>query len=158
MNWLQKISGSPYNGTLYHGTNKTFESFDISFAGARDWGDFGIGFYFSTSPELAISYSYDAAKKSGGEPVIHVIKTNLKNVATFEELMEVIRSVGAPEEKDLTPGMAQTRSEAQSRGITERMLELGFDGAMVGQQMVVYDRASLNIIRSVSPDEARYLP
>lgn len=159
MNWLQKIGGNPYNGTLYHGTNKSFTSFDISFAGARDWGDFGIGFYLSTSPGLAISYAHDAVKNNGGgEPIIYVIRTNLKNMATFDELMEVVRSFGFPKDKELTPGEKQTRPEVDSKSITARMVELGFDGARVGVQVVVYDGSLLNIVRTVSPERAGYLP
>lgn len=158
---IQKVSSGPYSGgSLYHGTNKNFESFDLTFAGVRDWGDFGVGVYLSTRSTLAISYAYDAAKKNGGEPVVCVVKANLSNMGSFEELMEAIRSIKVPLDEDFPqhPVGGQPRSIADSQEITEFMTSRGFDSAMVGQQVVVYDPSLLSITKVVSADEARWLP
>lgn len=163
MNWLQKTTAGPYSGgNLYHGTNKTFDSFDISFAGARDWGDYGVGVYLGTTPGLAISYAHEAVKNNGGGvPVVYVVRANLTNVANFDELMEGIRSVGVPEQKDPSQfrddGM-QSRPEDDSRGITEFMISRGFDAAKVGTEVCVYDPSLLSITRVVSVEEAWRLP
>jgi len=160
MNWLQKTSSGPYTRTLYHGTNKSFNSFDISFSGIRDYGDFGIGIYLTPSSTLAIMYADDAVNNNGGEPIIHVVKSNLQNVATTEELMEVIHSIEIPENKDLSDNK-QSRSELDSKSITKRMLDLGFDGAIARGdrgEVVIYNSSALEIIRSLSPEEASFLP
>lgn len=167
--WLRRVAAKdaveasgPYTGgSLYHGTNKNFGSFDLSFAGARDWGDFGVGIYLSTRATLAISYAYEAVKNNGGgEPVVYVIKANLSNVASFEELMEAIRSIEVPLNEDFPahPTGGQPRSEADSRAITQYMTSHGFDSAMVGQQVVVYDPSLLSVTRVVSVEDARWLP
>jgi len=158
MNWIQKISNDLY--TLYHGTNKIFDSFDLSFAGARDWGDFGVGIYLSTRSSLACDYAWESVKHNGGNPVVYVIKANLSNVANFNELMKGIRSVGAPEEKDVSYMQSglQTRPEIDSRAITEFMINHGFDSARVGEQVVVYDPSLLSIDRVISAEEAQLLP
>lgn len=164
--WLHrvalKVSSGPYSGgSLYHGTNKTFDSFDLSFAGARDWGDFGVGIYLSNRATLAISYAHEAVKNNGGgEPVIYVVKANLSNVASFEELMEAIRSIEAPLNEDFPahPAGGQPRSEADSRTITEYMINRGFDAAQVGVQVVVYNPSLLSVTRVVSAEDAQWLP
>lgn len=163
--WLrrvtQKVSSGPYSeGSLYHGTNKTFDSFDLSFAGARDWGDFGVGIYLSSRSSLAISYAHEAVKNGGGEPIIYVIKANLSNVASFDELMEAIRSIEVPLNEDFPahPAGGQPRSEADSRTITQYMTSHGFDAAMVGQQVVVYDPSLLSVTRVLSAEDAQWLP
>ncbi len=173
MNWLQKtaspvsqsglkISSGPYSGgSLYHGTNKTFDSFDMSFAGARDWGDFGVGIYLSNRSSLAITYAHEAVKNNGGgEPVIYVVKPNLSNVASFDELMEAIQSIEASPNEDYPayPAGGQPRSEVDSRTITQYMTSRGFDSAMVGQQVVVYDPSLLTVTRVLPAEDAWWLP
>lgn len=161
MSWLTRISSGPHTGgSLYHGTNKTFDSFDLDFVGTRDWGDFGVGVYLSTRSTLAITYANEAVKHGGGEPVIYVIRANLSNVASFDELMEGIRSVQVPEKKDTTrmPSGLQTRPEADSRAITQYMMSRGFDSAQVGQEMVVYDPSLLSITRVIPAEQAKWLP
>lgn len=166
MNWLQKsiekFSAGPYlGGSLYHGTNSKFDSFDLSFAGSRDWGDYGVGVYLGTTPRLAISYAHEAVKNNGGVPVVCVVQANLTNIANFDELMEGIRSVGVPQQKDTSQfrddGM-QSRPEADSRGITEFMTSRGFDAARVNTEVCVYDPSKLSIVRVVSIEEAQWLP
>jgi len=152
MNWLQKQAGSSYQGTLYHGSNKSFDSIDLYFAGLRDWGDYGLGVYLSTTSGLAKMYAEAATQRNGGKQTIHVVKANLRNVASFDELMEGIRS-NSPLEKEILPGEPQTRPEADSRGITKHMMEMGFDSAMVGKQVVVYDLSCLEIVKQLSPEE-----
>lgn len=158
-----KVSSGPYlGGSLYHGTNKKFDSFDISFAGARDWGDYGVGVYLGTTPGLAVSYAHEAVKNNGGGvPVVCVVRANLTNVANFDELMEGIRSVGVPQQKDTSQfrddGM-QSRPEGDSRGITEFMTSRGFDAVRVGTEVCVYDPSKLSITRVVSVEEAQWLP
>jgi len=156
-----KLSAGPHTGgSLFHGTNKKFDSFNISFAGARDWGDYGVGVYLSTTPGLAVSYAYEAVKNNGGgEPVVYMVQANLSNIANYDELMEGIRSVGVPENKDPSifrdDGM-QSRPEGDSRGITEFMTSRGFDSAMVGRQVVVYDPSLLTVIRVLPAAEAEW--
>jgi len=163
MNWLCRITSGVYQGgSLYHGTNKRFDSFDLNFAGARDWGDFGIGIYLSSSSNLATVYAHEAVKNNGGgEPVVCIVKANLSNIASFDELMDCINSIEVPIEKDLTniksDGL-QSRPEIDSRKITECMISRGFDSAQVGQQFVVYDSSLLSITRVVSTEEAQWLP
>ncbi len=154
MNWLKKISGTPYRGTLYHGSSSEFEQFDLSFAGQRDWGDYGVGVYLSAdSSGLAREYAQEAVKQRGGNPLIYVVKANLSNVANFDELMEGIRSCSVPEDKVNTPGEPQTRPECDSRAITEFMTSRGFDAARVGNEVVVYDSALLEVVKVVSPED-----
>lgn len=53
---LAGIQTSPM--IAYHGTNKDFETFDVSFAGSySDPGDYGRGIYFDTDKEWAATYS-----------------------------------------------------------------------------------------------------
>ena len=162
VNPAEKLSSGPYSGgSLYHGTNKTFGSFDLSFAGARDWGDFGVGIYLSNRSSLAISYAHEAVKKNGGgEPVVYVIKANLSNVASFDELMEAIRSIETPLNEDFPahPAGGQPRSEIDSRTITDYMTSRGFDSAMVGEQFVVYDPSLLSVTRVLPTEDAWWLP
>ncbi len=161
MNWLQKISGQSYNGTLYHGSNKEFGAFDLSFAGARDWGDYGVGIYASLNPNVAILYARDAAKYGGGEPVVYKVSARLQNVATYDELIEAMRSVNVPEEKDVAvtgPSGLQSRPELDSRSITRRMIDNGFDAARVNAEFVIYEPSALKIERIVSMEDAQFLP
>ncbi len=162
INSIEKLSSGPYSGgSLYHGTNKNFGSFDLSFAGARDWGDFGIGVYLSSRSSLAISYAHEAVKNNGGgEPVVYVIKANLSNVASFDELMEAIRSIETPLNEDFPahPAGGQPRSKADSRTITQYMTSRGFDSAMVGEQVVVYDPSLLSVTRVLPAKDAWWLP
>lgn len=157
-NWFTKVASVEL---MYHGTNRTFDSFDVSFAGARDWGDYGVGIYLSNRVGLAITYAHEAVKNNGGgDPVVYVVKANLSNVASFDELMEGIRSVGAPEDKDTTiqESGKQSRPEADSRNITAYMVSRGFDAARVGMQVVVYDPSLLSITRVLPAAEAGWLP
>ncbi len=162
MNWLQKLSSGPYNQILWHGTNKQFDSFDLSFAGARDWGDFGVGVYLSDRASLAVMYAEEAVKNNGGgEPVVYKIQANLTNVADYDELMEVVRTVGSPENKDTSiigPSGLQSRPEVDSRAITQQMVEKGFDAARIGIQFVVYDPSLLKVVRVLSTEDASYMP
>lgn len=56
---LQELAGVKTEPiTAYHGTNKDFDKFDISFAGTTsDPGDYGEGIYFDTDKGWAASYS-----------------------------------------------------------------------------------------------------
>ena len=124
-----KLIAQGYPVTLYHGTNKTFDSFDLMFSGERDWGDWGLGVYLSPKPGLAVMYAEEAAK-AGGEAVVYVVEANLSNTAEFHELLESILAVEAPEEKDTTvTDGKQTRPETDSRAIAEHMIGRGFDSA-----------------------------
>ena len=164
MNWFIKISGTPYNtgsmGSLYHGSNKILGKFDLSFSGARDWGDYGLGVYLSPSSGLAKMYAEEAVKADGGTPVIHVVKADLKNMATEEELFETIRELNIPVDKDtkINEEGKQTRPEIDSRSIASRMQEKGFDSAKVRTEIVVYDPEVLTIVRNVPADKAYLLP
>ena len=150
MNWLKTASSM----TVYHGSNKKFNAFDLSFAGARDWGDWGIGIYCSTSPTLAEIYAEEAVQKGGGKPYLYKVRANLRNIATEEVLYETIESVGLPINKVVIPGEPQTRPEMDSRQITEKMLELGFDAALRRSgEMVVYDPSALKIVDMVDSSE-----
>lgn len=133
--------------TVYHGSNKRFDAFDLSFAGVRDWGDWGIGIYCSTHPYMAEIYAYEAVQKNGGEPLLYKVKADLRNFATEDVLHETLESVGLPIEKILVPGEPQTRPEMDSRQITKKMLELGFDATLrMSGEMVVYNPSSLQIM------------
>jgi ADP-Ribosyltransferase in polyvalent proteins len=143
--------------TLYHGTNKTFDSFDLTFAGKRDWGDWGLGVYLSPKPLLAAMYAEEAVKSAGGEAVVYMVKANLSNTTDDHELLESIQAIGIPEEKDTTvTDGRQTRPETDSKAIAEHMIGRGFDSAKArsGSEIVVYDTSKLSIKEEISLEEA----
>ncbi len=146
------IEGLPYS-SLYHGTNKKLDRFDLLYAGTRDWGDYGVGVYLSSSPELAAMYADDAVVKGGGEPWVHVVKSNLRNIASFDDLTTVCKEVTGHE---YCP--PHGRDEEEAREITRRMMAKGFDSVQIDKQFVVYDPSLLKITRVVDPKAASYLP
>ena len=147
------VEGLPEYGSLYHGSNKKLERFDLGFAGTRDWGDYGVGVYLSSSPGLARMYAQDAATKGGGDPWIHVVKSNLKATATFDDLSATCKEVTG---KSYCP--PHGRAEDEAREITKRMLDQGFDSVRVDNQFVVYDPTLLTVTRVVDVEAASYLP
>ena len=71
---LQELAGVDNSTIAYHGTNKGFDKFDVSFAGeSNDPGDYGEGIYFDTNKGWAAAYSN---KEIG---TIIKVKINLTN-------------------------------------------------------------------------------
>lgn len=50
---------------VYHGTNKSFEVFDIKRVGQRDFGFFGDGIYFTADRDEALNYAESAVEDRG---------------------------------------------------------------------------------------------
>jgi hypothetical protein len=143
---------------LYRGT---VEGADLQSTG-RDYGDWGLGVYLATSPTVAISYAYAAAKKTGKKPIILVIEHTLKNPANFDDeefKKSFFDSIGVPAEKAITPGMAQSRPQQDSQKITQELMKLGYDSAVArhGSEVVAFDPSQLKIIEQRTPEEAGYL-
>ena len=61
--------------TVYHATDKDFETFDLSKVGARDAGYFGEGAYFTDKKDTAIEYGEDF----GDEAIIKEANLSFKN-------------------------------------------------------------------------------
>jgi len=58
-NFIKESLDTQFPIVAYHGTNKDFDKFDISFANTTsDPGDYGEGIYFDTDKEWAASYSH----------------------------------------------------------------------------------------------------
>jgi len=158
MSWLQKIAQI---GTLYHGTNKKFDSFDLSFAGQRDWGDAGVGVYLSPSSRLAQSYAYDAVQQNGGEPVIYVVHNSLKNIANEDDIRRCVDSLNIPFDKDTTVVDGRvSRPQVDSEAITRCMVDNGFDAARLRGprgEVCVYNISLLKIVKVVPAEDITLL-
>ena len=72
------VSTSFDEGTVFHGTNKDFSSFDIKNMADPD-AKYGPGAYFTENLSIAKSYTTKAAKL-GDNPVVKRAKLDLKNV------------------------------------------------------------------------------
>jgi|6_EtaG_2_1085325.scaffolds.fasta_scaffold06269_8 GNAT superfamily N-acetyltransferase len=146
MNWYKQSSVR-----LLHGTSSEFEQFDLSFAGERDWGDFGLGVYLTRSDGVARSYADDAVKAKGGVPVIYEVEADVYNVANMDdpEIWSIIsEKTGIIQEKVLIPGEKQSRPEQDSKVISEVLVSMGYDAAKGrnGYEWVVFDPSKIRIV------------
>jgi hypothetical protein len=137
---------------LLHGTAAEFGSFDLSFSGQRDYGDFGYGVYLTPSESMASSYATEAAQKTGGTPVILEVRVTALNFADLDDpsvWAGIEEATGAPKDKELTPGEPQTRPVEDSKAITEFLVSSGFDGAFGRgkNEVVVFDPSLLEVVR-----------
>lgn len=153
MNWLTKISSI----RLLHGTSSSFDEFDLSHVGQRDFGDFGYGIYLTKKDGLAKAYAYESAKASGGEPVVLEVIADVTSMADFDdpELFNALTNeTGVPAEKELFPGQKQTRPKADSLAIRDFLISRGFDG-VYGRgrsEVVIFDSSKLRIVRKFNAD------
>lgn len=65
--------------TAFHGTNQSFDKFDLGKSGGFDSGKLGRGVYLTTSRRWAQSYADAAHKRSGGEPNVMEVEASMKN-------------------------------------------------------------------------------
>ena len=148
-NWYRvKIAGKQ----LLHGTSSEFEEFDLSHAGRRDWGDYGVGVYLTINDTMAKSYAQESAQANGGHPVVYLVDADVSNLAPMDdpELLETVsRETGAPFPKTLTPGEKQTRPQVESQSIRDFLIEAGYDGVIVsnGWECVVFDPSKIKILK-----------
>jgi hypothetical protein len=147
--------------TLYHGTAGDFDSFDLSFAGERDYGDYGIGVYLSPSATLARMYAYNASKRRSQPPLILKVEHHLQRTANFDDpefQKQVAAETGAPFPKKLSAGGKQTRPKEESEAITRYLVSQGYDSATAygGKEIVAYDPSKLQIVDKADPERASY--
>ena len=145
----------------YHGTSGDFTEFELSEAGARDFGDFGLGIYLTPSSVLARTYAYASAKKTGREPKVLVVNVRVRKTADVDDpdlQKRIADATGAPFPKRLTGG-PQTRPRSEATAITRFLQSGGYDSALGrgGKELVVFDPHLLSIERSVPAEEAGYL-
>jgi len=152
------------SGRYYHGTASNFDKFDLDKAGARDYGDFGVGVYLTPSGHLAGMYAYDAAKKTGGEPVVLQVRVRAHKTADFDDVelqKQVAQALGIPfPEKALNTGLGkQTRPASEAKAITQYMQSLGYDSGLArnGKELVVYDSHDISIEEVHPAADAKYL-
>jgi len=122
---------------LYHGTTEAFDKFDVDRAGKRDSGNMGRGIYLSTDSDIAMRYAEDNAKR-GGKPVVLEVEHRLKNVADFNEHINRLMQLGV----NFPP---QAEDPKRSAKLTNYFTEKGFDAAISGHEVVVFDVEKLNI-------------
>jgi len=163
MQFRQWLCENEFTGRriIYHGTAGDFESFDLDFAGERDYGDYGIGIYLSPSATLARMYAYDTAKRRSQPPLVLKVEHHLQKTADFDDpefQTQVAAATGVPFPKKLTGGGKQTRPRAESEAITSHLTNQGYDSAMAynGKEIVAYDPSKLRIIEKADPEEAAY--
>ncbi len=72
------FSKSKIRTTLYHGTCRDFESFDVTKSGETTGnnGDFGYGVYFTQNKSLATDYVRDKNNNFANEGNIYEVKIN----------------------------------------------------------------------------------
>lgn len=149
---------------LYHGTSGDFDQFDLTYAGTRDYGDFGIGIYLTPSSTLASMYANNAYKENGQEPFVYVVEHNLQNPANFDDpafVKQVADALDIPFPKKLLPGSGkQSRPKEESLAITKYVTDLGYDSAVGrdGKEIVAYDPSKLRIVEKVPAGEASWMP
>jgi len=150
MNWYNLFKFAAIK--LLHGTSSNFTEFDLSFAGQRDWGDYGTGVYLTTNDYMARSYAHESAKNHGGNPVVYLVEANVSNLANMDDpnLLSIIsQETNAPFPKKLEPGKPQSRPEGESRDIREFLIKLGYDGVIVRDiEYVVFDPAKIKILKA----------
>ena len=150
MNFSTWLNESILSGrTAYHGTNQIIKQFDKNFFGQRDYGDFGMGVYLSSSERLALNYAYDAAKR-GGKPIVLSIRMNVSKTANFDDadfVNKVAKATNAPFPKIIAAGNNQSRPKEEAENITRFLISLRYDSAVGrnGKEIVVYDPSKLSI-------------
>lgn len=161
MNWYNLLKFAAIK--LLHGTSSNFTEFDLSFAGRRDWGDFGLGVYLTRSDGLAKMYAQDSVKDYGGDPIVYLVEANVSNLADMDDpnlLSKVSNETSALFPKENKPGEPQSRPEQESRDITELLTRLGYDGVTLNdaRECVVFDPAKIKILESYNLRENRTVP
>lgn len=142
---------------FYHGTSYEFTAFDLSKAGARDFGDYGYGVYLTPSARMAANYAWASAKKTKQPAKVIAVTVHLQKTADFDDpafRTQVFESLGLPVDKALSGSGPQTRPRADSVAITKYMQGQGYDSGLArgGKELVVYD-ARLLTIDEVYPAE-----
>ena len=83
----------------YHGTsNGGFDKFDISKRGngadQNGFGDYGNGFYFTTSKQSAIAYAEGLTKKGiGNKPYLYTVNLKINNPFSLNKLDDYNRDI-----------------------------------------------------------------
>lgn len=111
---------------VYHGTTRSFESFDGSKSGATDHGWYGSGAaYFSPTPSAASTYSVwrDMDSGLGFSPMAEGSKNSGANV------IPVYLSIKNPYVWPEGRQAAKTKKEADT--ITKELIAAGYDGVFV---------------------------
>ena len=148
---------------FYHGTSTRFGSFDLDKAGARDFGDFGLGVYLTPSSQLAAQYAYASAKRTKGEPVVAVVEVHVHKTADFDDKafeQQVAEATRVPFPKVLSGPGPQTRPRADAVAITKYLQSEGYDSALArnGKELIVYDVSALRIESVRDAADASFLP
>ena len=143
----------------YHGTSSDFDRFDLTKAGERDFGDFGVGVYLTPSAQLARSYAYASAKKTHREPKILAVRVQAHKTADLDDgplQREISTTLEIPfPDKTLQAGAPQTRPRSEALAITEFLREKGYDSGLgrAGRELVVYDPRLLSIERVYTAED-----
>jgi hypothetical protein len=153
--WLFEVA---LKRTLYRGT---VAGQDLNHVG-RDSGDWGLGVYLTPNAKLAERYALNTAKRTKREPIILVINHSLQNPANFDDktfATEFFARIGVPMQKDLIPGIPQTRPYEDSKLIRDELLKMGYDSAVArnGYEVVAFDETKLQIVDTRSVDDADFL-
>lgn len=151
------------SGKYYHGTSSKFDKFDLDHAGARDWGDFGVGVYLTPSGRLAAMYAYDSAKKTHGEPIILQCKVRARKTADLDDpemQAQIANALDIPfPHKAIGSGMHQTRPKSEAEAITRYLRSLGYDSGLGrgGKELAVYETDAITIDRTIPAEDGAYL-
>ena len=138
-NWKKYLNESKQlPNLLYHGATEVFDKFDTTKPGRRDSGNLGRGVYLSTDSDMAMSYAEENAKRFDGEPVVLEVRHDLENVANFNDHVNDLRQLGV----NFPP---KANDPERSAKLTEYFTGKGFDAAIMGHEVVVFDAGKLYI-------------
>ena len=73
--------------TLFHGSNTLFDRPDL--AKARDYRDFGLGFYTTTLKSQAEDWAKSTVVRFGGEPYLYTLELDLTDELRVKEFPEI---------------------------------------------------------------------
>jgi len=125
---------------VYHGTDKDFDAFDVSRAGEKDSGWYGVGLYTTADPETASAYSvYDEMRD--GSPT------------TGANVLPVYVALRNPYiwPKDHPAG----KNRAESAAITAELKSQGFDGVVVSNEYQAPEYAAFHEVVALSPTQIK---
>lgn len=125
---------------LYHGTDKSFDSFDPSKSGAKDHGWYGVGHYLTADPETASAYSVYNEMRDGSP-------------TTGANVMPVYVSLENPYVWPKDRKAAQTRAEAER--ITAELQKQGYDGVVVPNEYQSPEYAKFHEVIAFKPEQVK---
>jgi hypothetical protein len=126
---------------LFHGTDKTFDKFDLKKFGQKDSGWYGKGIYLTADTHAASGYATYESKKdkfaeSGGANVMPVY-VSLKNPYYWPK------------------GRVAATNAEETKAITEELLAAGHDGVIVPNEYADPESADFYEVIAFSPDQIK---